>query len=195
MCSIICLCANNGLLLHTLQMKHSTRKLSNSMIISLSGLPFGQHTWGAFFILPLLFYTSAIIFDFVILLVSIQQTTYSSRSFQYFFKNTRLCTNMQELCQITRFECFCHKYLFRRSYPQIRSSSSIKLPTPPHHLFIYRTHQLCFAIQSKMGGLRRACSTSPTIFAYGARNKAAKSAVKKTVFVFISLVIQKACNQ
>lgn len=45
---IVCKYANNELLLHTVSVKHSTRKLSNSMIISLPGLPYGQHTWGAF---------------------------------------------------------------------------------------------------------------------------------------------------
>jgi len=47
-CSIVCTYANNELLLHTVSVKHSTRKLSNSMIISLPGLPYRQHTWGAF---------------------------------------------------------------------------------------------------------------------------------------------------
>ncbi len=45
---IICKYANNDLLLHTVSVKFFTRKLSNSKIISLPGLPYGQLTWGAF---------------------------------------------------------------------------------------------------------------------------------------------------
>ncbi|ADQ80346.1 hypothetical protein Palpr_2210 [Paludibacter propionicigenes WB4] len=47
-CSIVCSYANIGLISHTVLVKHSTCNLSNSMIISLPGLPYGQHTWGAF---------------------------------------------------------------------------------------------------------------------------------------------------
>lgn len=48
-CSIICTHANNELHLCTVSKEHKfTRKLFNTKIISLPGLPYGQHTWGAF---------------------------------------------------------------------------------------------------------------------------------------------------